>query len=83
MKVVVFNKEVIDEKQYEGVLGIHVIVFYLTIYVTTLRAEGLYVMYEIASIRILSNTHGTRDFIANLEHPQRLWIKIQNSILFL
>ncbi|KAI9267504.1 hypothetical protein EDC94DRAFT_600986 [Helicostylum pulchrum] len=67
MKVAVFGKEVIDEKQYKGVLSIHVVCFHLTIYVTTLLAEGLYVIYEIASIRIPSNIYGMRGFIANME----------------
>ncbi|KAG2190897.1 hypothetical protein INT47_003579 [Mucor saturninus] len=39
----------------------------ISFYVTTLLAEGLYVMLELASIPIPSSVHDMKAFIANLE----------------
>ncbi|OAD07330.1 hypothetical protein MUCCIDRAFT_104250 [Mucor lusitanicus CBS 277.49] len=64
LKIASFSKEAIDNKQYQGVLGVPVVGLQINFYVTTLLAEGLHVMLELASVPIPSSVHDMKAFTA-------------------
>lgn len=67
MKIGCFSKDAIDKYGNKGILGVHVVGLQVTFYVTTLIAEGLYVMLEFCSIRLPSCIYDMKGFIANVE----------------
>ncbi|RCH88294.1 hypothetical protein CU098_009011, partial [Rhizopus stolonifer] len=67
MKIGCFSKEAIDAYSNYGILGIHVVGFQVTIYVTILLAEGLYVMQEICSVRLPTSRYDMKSFVANID----------------
>ncbi|KAI9280777.1 hypothetical protein BY458DRAFT_469839 [Sporodiniella umbellata] len=42
----------INENEYDGIVGVHVVGLQLTLYITTLMANGIYVMLEICSVTL-------------------------------
>lgn len=67
MKVGCFSKDAIDKYGNKGILGVHVVGLQVAFYVTTLIAEGLYVMLKFCSIRLPSCIYDMKGFIANVE----------------
>ncbi|KAI8073699.1 hypothetical protein BDF21DRAFT_386322 [Thamnidium elegans] len=67
IKIACFSKEAIDEASFKGTLGIQVVGFQTTFYVTTLLAEGLYTMFEVVPISLPSSLSRMKPFVANIE----------------
>ncbi|KAK4514143.1 uncharacterized protein ATC70_006153 [Mucor velutinosus] len=80
LKMAAFSKEAIDGNEYLGILGVHVIGFQFTLYITTLLTEGLCVMFELVSIPIPSIIYDMKAFIANLEDLMPIKALYKNCI---
>lgn len=49
IRIARLSKKSIDQNIYEGVLGVHIVGFQATVYITSLIDSGFYVMLEIYS----------------------------------
>ncbi|KAG1228125.1 hypothetical protein G6F68_006461 [Rhizopus microsporus] len=66
-KVGFMNRDAINKNCNKGILGVHIVGFIVAFYVTTLVAEGLYVIYELCSITMPSSLHDMRAVVTDVE----------------
>ncbi|GAN03601.1 hypothetical protein MAM1_0044d03056 [Mucor ambiguus] len=67
IRVGMMSVDSINKNEYDGVVGVHVVGMQLTFYITTLMANGLYVMLEICSIALPRDSTEIRSYVANME----------------
>lgn len=59
--------DAINLNLYDAVIGIHIVALQVTFYVTTLVADGFYVMMEICSIPLPRDVTELRSYVTNFD----------------
>ncbi|GAA5807863.1 hypothetical protein MFLAVUS_001242 [Mucor flavus] len=57
----------INQNKYDGVVGVHIVGLQLTFYITTLMANGIYIMLEICSVTLPRDFTEMRSYVAIME----------------
>ncbi|KAG1085726.1 hypothetical protein G6F42_021274 [Rhizopus arrhizus] len=63
IRIGMVSADSINKNEYDGVIGVHVVGLQVTFYITTLMANGIYVMMEICSVTLPRDATELRSYL--------------------